>query len=206
MKNYLVKHCKQWKASILNEMLDVNKVKKGDIIIVDGKPYRVLDIAHMKKARQGATINMKLKNLTTNNTLSHTVNSSERFEEANIEKKEILFIYGHRGEYVFSDLNDRSNRFSIKEEDLIYEKDFLKQGMSVTAEYFDGNLIGIDIPIKVDYKVIDAPPGVKGNTVSGGTKMVTIETGAKIQTPLFIEEGDIIRVNTEKGEYVERAK
>ena len=206
MKNYLVKHCKQWKASILNEMLDVNKVKKGDIIIVDGKPYRVLDIAHMKKARQGATINMKLKNLTTSNTLSHTVNSNERFEEANIEKKEILFIYDHRGEYVFSDLNDRSNRFSIKEEDLIYEKDFLKQGMSVTAEYFDGNLIGIDIPIKVDYKVIDAPPGVKGNTVSGGTKMVTIETGAKIQTPLFIEEGDIIRVNTEKGEYVERAK
>lgn len=187
-------------------MLDVNKIKKGSVIIIDEKPHCVLEISHMKKARQGATVSMKLKNLTTNSTVSRTVNSNERFEEANIEKRKLVFIYSHRGEYVFADFSDRSNRISINEEELTDERYFLKVGLQIEAEYFDGKLIGINIPIKVDYKVIDAPPGVKGNTVSGGTKMVTIETGAKIQTPLFIKEGDIIRVNTEKGEYVERAK
>ena len=187
-------------------MISANDLKRDSVFILGGHPHKVLESSHMKKARQGATVSMKLKNLTTNSTVSRTVNSNERFEEADIEKRKLVFIYSHRGEYVFADFNNRSNRISINEEELTDERYFIKVGLQIEAEYFDDKLIGINIPIKVDYKVIDAPPGVKGNTVSGGKKMVTIETGAKIQTPLFIEEGDIIRINTEKGEYVERAK
>ena len=187
-------------------MISANDLKRDSVFILGGHPHKVLESSHMKKGRQGATVQLKLKNLVTGSIISKNVSSNERFEPADIEKRELVFIYNHRGECVFSDPNDKSNRISIKESDLVYEKEFLKGGLLVVAEYFDDKFIGVKLPIKIDYKVVDAPPNVKGNTAGGGTKMVTIETGAKIQTPLFIEEGDIIKINTEKGEYVERLK
>lgn len=187
-------------------MLDINSIKKDDVIIVDGQPNRVLDASHVKKARQGATVQLKLKNLVTNTTISKSFNSNERFGEADIERRELEFVYNYRDEYIFNNPQDKSQRFSLKENQLSGTKLFLKGGLRITAEYFNDKIINIALPIKVDYKVVEAPPNIKGNTASGGTKTVTIESGAQIQVPLFIEEGDSIKVNTQKGEYAERTK
>ena len=187
-------------------MLDINSIKKDDVIIVGGQPNRVLGASHMKKARQGATVQLRLKNLLTGATVSKNFSSNERFEEADIERRELEFVYNHRNEYIFNNPQDKSQRFSLNEDQLNGIRLFLKGGLRVTAEYFNDKIINIVLPIKVDYKVVEAPPNIKGNTASGGTKTVTIESGAQIQVPLFIEEGDSIRVNTQKKEYAERTK
>lgn len=190
----------------LIHMILANDLKKDTIFLLDEQPHKVLSTVHVKKARQGATVQLKLKNLISGSTISRNVSSNERFEKAEIERRELEFVYNHRGEYVFSDPQDKSQRFSLSEEQLGDTKLFLKEGLRVGAEYFNDKIINIVLPIKVDYKVIEAPPNVKGNTASGGAKTVIIESGAQIQAPLFIEEGDVIKVNTQKGEYAERAK
>jgi elongation factor P len=187
-------------------MIRANSLKKDDLIILESEIHKVLEASHMKKARQGATVQLKLKNLLTGATISRTFGSGERFEEADLKKRELEFIYNHKDEYVFSDASDKSQRFSLSKEKIGAKTRFLKGGLRVSAEYFDDNLIDVILPIKAEYKVIAAPPNVRGNTAGAATKSVTIETGAQIQTPLFVEEGDIIRVNTEKEEYVERAQ
>lgn len=185
-------------------MLTVNDLQKDTIFMLDGAPHRVLEVHHKKMARQGASIQTKLKNLITGATLSRNFMGAGRFEEAEIEKRGLIFLYEHRGEYAFIEPDDRSKRFMVKESQLGDERQFLKPNLEVSAEFFEGEIIRIVLPIKVEYKVIEAPPGVRGDTVSGGSKQVVIESGATIQTPLFIDEGDIIRVNTERGEYAER--
>lgn len=187
-------------------MLNVNDLQKDTMFILDGVPYRVLEVDHKKVARQGASVQTKLKNLISGATLSRNFTGADKFEEAEIDKKTLTFLYGHRGEYVFIEPDDKSVRFTLKEDDLGPEKDYLKPNLEVVAEFFDEKIIRIIVPVKVDYKVVEAPPGVKGDTVSGGTKQVKIESGAMIQTPLFIEMDDVIRVNTERGEYAERVK
>ena len=114
------------------------------------------------------------------------------------------FIYARNHGYWFHEVGNPSNRFSISEETIGDQGRFLKPQMTVRAIKFDGRIINVEIPIKVEYKVTEAPPNVRGNTAQGGTKQVVIETGAKISTPMFVETGDVIRVNTETGEYVER--
>lgn len=188
-------------------MLTVNELQKDSLILLDGAPHRVLEIQHKKVARQAATAEAKLKNLLTGSTITRTFNpSADKFEEADVEKRSLIFIYSHRGKYVFAKPENKGERFELSEENLGDEKLFLKENMEVAAHYFKGDIINIELPIKVEYKVAEAPPNIRGNTVSGGTKQVVLESGATISTPLFIEMGDIIRVNTQKKEYVERVK
>ena len=187
-------------------MLTVSDLAKDLIILLDGAPHRILEVHHKKIARQAATVDAKLKNLLSGSTVSRTFSSSEKFEEAEVEKRDLQFEYSNRGKYVFVNPQDKSERYELIEDNLGDEKGFLKEGLSISAHFFKGEIISIELPVKVNYKVIEAPPNIKGNTVSGGTKQVKIESGAMISTPLFIEAGDIIRVNTEKGEYAERVK
>ena len=127
-------------------------------------------------------------------------------EEADIEYKDIVYIFKKQEEVWFHELGDKSKRFSINESIAGNKKKFLKEGMEIQAMIFKKEIIDIKIPIKVDLKVEIAPHAIKGNTAQGATKTVTLETGAEITTPLFINEGDIIRVNTEKDEYTERVE
>ncbi|OGZ61463.1 MAG: hypothetical protein A2932_01645 [Candidatus Spechtbacteria bacterium RIFCSPLOWO2_01_FULL_46_10] len=187
-------------------MILASDLRKDGIFILDGTPHKVLEAHHQKMARQGAVVQTKLRNLLNGATISRNFNGNERFEEAEIEKRKLLFLYKHRGEYGFANPGNRAERFILEESQLGNEKHFLKPNLEVDVEFFGGEIVNIIPPIKGDYKVVEAPPNVKGDTASGGNKAVTIETGAKILTPLFIEEGDVIRVNTEKGEYVERVK
>lgn len=118
----------------------------------------------------------------------------------------VQFIYESRGVYWFNEANNPQNRFSLKKEELGGGVNFLKSNLEIIALKFEGKIIRIELPIKIDYKVTEAPPAIKGDTAQGGAKAITIETGAKINVPLFIDEGDIIKVNTQTGEYVERVE
>ena len=146
----------------------------------------------------------KLKNLITGASISRNFKQADRFLEAEIQKEDVVFLYANRGEYWFHEKSDKSKRFSLNEDQAGEQKEFLKPQMTVEAQRYKESVVRIVLPIKMEYIVKEAPPAIRGNTADGGSKTVTLETGAQVQTPLFIEEGDIVRVNTEKGEYVER--
>ncbi|MBI2013828.1 MAG: elongation factor P [Candidatus Colwellbacteria bacterium] len=185
-------------------MLAYNELKPGKFIVLDGEPWEILDFEFLRMQQRKPVSRTKLKNLSTGKIKEQTFHQSDKLEEAELVKDPIKYIYSHREENWFTEINNPSKRFSFKDEFIGEKKIFLRPNMEVTALKFEDKILGIQLPIKAEYKVIEAPPAVKGNTAQGGTKLVTIEGGAKIQTPLFINEGDILRVNIETGEYVER--
>lgn len=185
-------------------MLSINDLKRGTLFIWQQDPYEVLEADHLKLGRGGAVLQAKIRNLRTRSVLRQTFHPSDDFEEADIVKEKIKFIYSHRGEYVFSEVNNPSARFTLPEGVIGSKKLFLKTNTEVEALKFNGEVINIVLPIKVDLEVLEAPPGVRGDTAQGGKKSVSLETGAEVDAPLFIGAGDVIRVNTETGEYVER--
>jgi len=184
--------------------MGINDLKIGTIFVLDGEPHQVLEARHLKMQMRKPVLQTRLKNLINGKVFEKNLSHSESFEEAEIEKVKAEYLYSHRGEYWFSEANDRSKRFQLPENLLEDNKYYLKSGVIINAFKFQDKIINISLPIKMDFKVVEAPPGIRGNTAQGGTKIITIETGAKISVPLFIEEGDIIKVNTERGEYVER--
>lgn len=185
--------------------LGINDVKRGSLITVEGSPCLVMSVAHQHVGRGGANAQVKAKNLSSGKIFERTFKPSDVFEEAEIDRIDAEFIYGRSGEYWFHEAGNPSRRFSIREDTIGGQAGFLKPKIAVRAMEFKGRIINVELPIKAEYKVTEAPPNVRGDTAQGGTKQVTIETGGKISTPLFIETGDTIRVNTETGEYVERA-
>lgn len=185
-------------------MLSYTDLKKGILFVLDGEPYEVLDSHFLRMQQRKAVMQTKIRNLITGKIVDRNWQASDEFEEAEVEKKQAIFIYSNRGEFWFHEENNPKNRFSAKEELLGENAKFLKPNTKVTAVFFNNRIIKIYLPVKMDFKVIEAPPSIKGNTAQGGTKMVTIEGGAKISVPLFVDVGDIIRINTETGEYVER--
>ncbi len=184
-------------------MLNLNEIKLGAIIQINNEPYIVIRADHHKMGRGGAVLKVKLKNLITGNVLDKTFQGNEKAEEAETEKKKTNFMYKDENEAYFMD-NETYEQFSLSLDQLGGKEKFLKEGTDVDVLYYNQKPVAIDLPIKVELKVISAPPGVKGNSAGNVTKQIELETGATINAPLFINEGDIIRVNTETGEYVER--
>jgi len=187
-------------------MLSYLDLKPGVIFLLDNQPYQVLEAHQQRYAQAKATIETKIKNLITNNVYTKVFHQNDKFEEAEIEKQKIKYLYNHKGEYWFCNPTNPSERFKLESIQLGEQKKFLIPNLIIDAYKFQNKIININLPIKLDLKVIEAPPNFKGDTAQGGTKLVTLETGAKISVPLFIEEGEIIRVNTQTGEYVERVK
>jgi len=191
-------------------LLNYNEIKTGKVIIYEGDPCVVLDY-HIARTQQRKPQNqVKLRNLITGNGINSTFRTSDTVDEADVTKQDITFLYTNKGEYWFCHGTDRSKRFMLDEATVADSKKFLKENMLLQSIVFDNNdeskIIGIKLPIKVDYKVKDAPPSIKGDTATGGTKQITLENGTVINAPLFIEEGEKIVINTETGEYVERIK
>lgn len=185
-------------------MLEYNEITVRKYIIYENEPYEVLD-SHVFRKQQRKPVNAtKLRNLITGGIKEISFHQSEKVEEAEIDKKEIKYLYTNRGEYWFCEANDPSKRFKLEEAILGSRIKFLKPNTIVNALMFGEKMIGVDMPIKVDLKVVEAPPAVKGDTAKGGNKQVKLETGAYINAPIFINEGEVIRINTETGEYVER--
>ncbi len=185
-------------------MLSYGDLKKGVVFVLDGDPWLVLDSGFLRMQQRKAVMQTKIKNLKTGKIVDRNFQASENFEEAEIEREIAVYIYMSRGEYWFHKKNNKSERMSLKGEALGDKAKFLKTNIEVILIKFGEQVINVEMPIKVEYDVTEAPPGVKGNTAQGGVKAVKIETGAMVNTPMFIETGDRIIVNTETGEYVER--
>lgn len=186
-------------------MLNYNEVTSKKMIVYEGAPYEVLD-AHIFRMQQRKPVNQtKLKNLITGKVTEITFHQQDKLEEADLQKREVKYLYNSRGEWWFCEANDPAKRFKIESAMLGEGGKFLKPNSLVELLVFNEQTIGVKLPIKVDLKVVEAPPAVKGDTAKGGSKLVKLETGAMINAPLFINEGEVIRINTESGEYVERA-
>jgi elongation factor P len=190
-------------------MLEYNEITERKYIVLDGEPYEVIG-SHVFRKQQRKPVNAtKLRNLITGKIAERSFHVSEKVEEADIDSKEIKYLYNNKDEWWFCDLKDPSKRFSFKDAFVGSRGRFLKTNTVVEAIVFgdpetNGKTIGIKLPIKVDLKVTEAHQASRGDTAKAGTKEVTLETGTTIQVPMFIKEGDIVRINTETEEYTDR--
>lgn len=185
-------------------MLTLTEIKTGKKILFNEEPYLVLEYQHSKTGRAGAVLRTKLKNLVTGAIIDHTFQGADKVEEAEMGKVKAQYLYREGENLVFMDM-ESYEQFSFSDEALSDASKYLLEGTEVAALAWNGVPLNIEIPIKVTLAVIEAPPNVKGDTASGGDKVVTLETGLQVTTPLFVEAGDRIIVNTEKGTYVSRA-
>ncbi len=184
-------------------MLSIKDIKSGKKLIIEDQPYSVMHVQHSKMGRMGAVLRTKLKNLETGAILTKTFQGSDKVDEAEVETRKAQYLYKDDATFYFMD-NESYEQFELNEKAIGDNSKYLKEGTDVSLLYFNEKPINIDLPIKMTFEVTEAPPSVKGNTADGGSKQVTIETGAKISTPLFIKTGDKIKINTTTGEYAER--
>lgn len=185
-------------------MIPYNELRSGVTFIFNGEPYQVLESNFMRKQQRKPVMQTKIKNLITGKVLNQNFSSAEQFDEAYLTRVKSKFIYSHRDKFVFSEIDDPSKRFELTAEQIGSAIQYLKTNSEVTAILFDEKFVSIELPIKMNFKVAEAPPNIKGNTAQGGKKSVVIETGAQVNVPLFVETGDEIIINTLTGEYVER--
>lgn len=179
-----------------------NDFKNGMTIEFDGAPYKVVEFLHVKPGKGAAFVRSKLKNFLTNNTVEKTWRAGETVDVANIEKKEGQYTYNEGDDYVFMDMATYEE-VRVRKDDAWAK--YLKQGMDVSILAWNDKVISVDLPKSVELEIVETDPGVKGNTASGGSKPATLETGAVVQVPLFIQQGERIKVDTQTNSYLSRA-
>jgi len=185
-------------------MLGINDLKIGTAFKYKGEPYEIVKAQHVKIGRGGAILQTKIKNLKTGQVLEENFKSSDKFKEPDLHRSRANFLYQEDNKYYFMD-EKSYEQFSLTKDQIGEKANFIKEGASVDLLNFEDKAINIELPIKVELEVKQTPPGVRGDTAQGSaTKEATLETDYKIKVPLFIKTGDIIRVNTETGKYVER--
>lgn len=185
-------------------MLSYTDLKKGEIIVYEGDPYEILEMHFLRMQQRKAVAQTKIRNLINGKVLDRNFQPSDSFEEADVEKKEAMFIYKNRGEYWFHEIGNPAARFSLSEDTVGDQAPFYKPNTKVSTVLFNGKVIKVALPVKMEFMVEEAPPAIRGNTAQGGDKVVTLEGGAKLSVPLFVNTGDCVRINTESGQYVER--
>jgi elongation factor P len=185
-------------------LLEYSDITEKKYIVMDGTPYEVIS-AHVFRKQQRKPVNAtKLKNLMTGKVTEYSFHVSDKVEEAEIEERQVKYLYTNRGEWWFAEAEDPSKRFKVTEEQVGPQGKFLKPNTVIGQFLFREQPMSFRMPITADLKVTEAQPAVKGDTVTGGSKTVTLENGATINVPLFVNEGDVLRINTETGEYRER--
>ncbi len=186
-------------------MLSITELRNGTTIELDGAPHQVINYYHSKMGRGGAVVRTKLKNLKTGATYERSFHGSDKVDEARLQESEATYLYSDDKNLTFMD-TQTFDQFTISRETLAESVKYLVEGSNVKISSHEGKPISVLLPIKMDFKVIHTEPGVRGDTAQGGTKPATIETNAVVIVPLFIAIGDIIRVDTRDGSYLERAK
>jgi len=187
-------------------ILSYNEIVQKTVIDYNGEPYEVLS-SHVFRMQQRKPVNQtKLRNLVSGKVIEISFHQSESVPEADISRMSANYLYTNRGESWFAEEGNAKNRFSFPENAVADKVKWLKGNATVEILLFKDNPITVRIPVKVDLKVKEAPPAVRGDTATGGDKKVVLETGAVVSTPLFINEGDILKINTDTGEYVERVE
>lgn len=187
-------------------MLDYNELKPGAYIILDGQPYVVTEFHFVRMQQRKPVAQTRIKNLITGNVIEQTFQQSDKIEEAELKIKPAKYLYARQGEVWFCEEKNPAIRFNLPESAVGDYLNIMKPHSIVDALVFNDQVIKIKLPIKIELKVVEAPPSTRGNTAQGGTKQVKLETGAIINVPLFINEGDIIRINTETRGYIERVE
>ncbi len=184
-------------------MISTSDFRNGLNILVDGEPYQITWFQNHKPGKGGAVMRVKLRHLKKGGTIERTFKSGEKFEALSVTRQKKQFLYKEGENFNFMDMNNYE-QISVEPGLLGEMANFLKENLEVEAIYLESELIGIDLPIIIEMTITEAEPGIKGDSVSNMTKMAKLETGADIRVPLFIKEGDRIKVDTRTGEYVER--
>ncbi len=185
-------------------MINVNDFKTGITIKLDNNLYQVIEFQHVKPGKGAAFVRTKLKNLRTGATIEHTFNSAIKVETARIDKRDMQFLYSMGDTYYFMSMDDYS-QIELDKKSLGDDAKFLKENINVTIISYEGEILGINLPDKIEMTVTKTEPAVKGNTTSSVMKDATLETGMEIKVPIFIDEGEVIVVSTKDGSYVSRA-
>ncbi len=185
-------------------MISTNQFKNGMTIEIDGALYAIINFQHVKPGKGGAFVRTKLKNVKTGAVVDKTFRAGEKVEQARLESKKMQFLYNDQEMYHFMDLQNY-DQIVLSKEQLAEALLYLKENIEVVVSMYEEKPIGVELPIFVELEVKETEPGVKGDTVSGGNKPATLETGAIVQVPLFINIGDVIKVDTRTGGYITRA-
>jgi elongation factor P len=185
-------------------MVSAGDFKKGLTIEIDGQVWVIVDFQHVKPGKGAAFVRTKIKNIMQGNVLERSFNPNEKFENAHVDKKDMQYLYNDGELYYFMD-NDTFEQLPLNKDKVEGAMNFVKENMTVTIKFFKGEAFSVDPPNFVELLIAETEPGFKGDTANAGSKPAILETGYKINVPLFINEGDLIRVDTRTGEYMERA-
>jgi len=186
-------------------MISTVDFRSGVRLMVDGEPYHIVEFQHVKPGKGGAFVRTKLKSYKTGNVIDRTFRSGERFDEPNIEECEMQFLYATGQSYTFMD-TESFEQFTYEKDQLGDNADLLKENMNAKILLYDHRPIAVDLPTFIELKVVDADPSVRGDTASGGNKSAVVETGAVIKVPLYLQVGEVIRIDTRTRQYVERVR
>lgn len=185
-------------------MISVNDFRTGVTVEIDGNVWQVVDFQHVKPGKGAAFVRAKIKNAQTGAVVERTFNAGEKLPRAHVDRREMQFLYESDGMYNFMD-NETFEQIVMNDSQLGDAKKFLKENMSIGVMFFQGTIIGVDLPNSVELRVVETDPGIRGDTATGGTKPATVETGYVVRVPLFINIGDVLRIDTRSGDYIERA-
>ncbi len=184
-------------------MINVNDFKTGVTVSYDGNIYQVLDFQHVKPGKGAAIVKAKLKNLRTGSIVEQTFNAGIKIPLAHISKMQMQYLYSSGTTYSFMNM-ETYEQIELEESQISNEVKFLKEGLNVYITFYEGEMLGIDLPEKIDYKITSTEPAIKGNTATSAVKDAIVETGLLVRVPLFIDEGEEIIVSTKDGKYVSR--
>jgi elongation factor P len=179
--------------------------RKGLKIELNGEPYTIVDFLHVKPGKGGAFVRTTLKSLITGNVIDRTFRSGEKVDKPDLEEREMQFLYESEGEFHFMDSETYEQSF-LTDNQLGEARNYLQENVTVTVLLHNGKPIGVEVPIFVELAVTHTEPGIKGDTAGGATKPATLETGMTVLVPLFVNEGDILKIDTRTGKYMERAR
>ncbi len=186
-------------------MITTSEFRNGLVILMEGELYTMVEFQHVKPGKGGAFVRTRLKNVKTGRVIDRTFRSGDKVEDIRLEKKKMQFLYKNGDEFVFMDMQsyDQTN---VDQDVVADAANFLKDGMEVEILFHGKEPIGVELPIFVELKIIKSDPGIKGDTATGGSKPATLETDTVIQVPLFVEVGEVVKVDTRTGTYIERVK
>jgi elongation factor P len=185
-------------------MISSNDLRNGVTIVVDGQLWTVIEFLHVKPGKGSAFVRTRLKNVKTGTTLERTFRAGEKLERATVDNRQMQMLYNDADGYHFMDQESFEN--VTLQRDLIGDPaDFLKDGMAVDVQFHDGAAIGIDLPAHVELRIVETDPGFRGDTATNATKPAKLETGASVNVPLFVETGDVIRIDTRDRRYLGRS-
>lgn len=186
-------------------MISTTDFRNGKRLMVEGEPFYIVEFQHVKPGKGGAFVRTKLKSYLSGNVLDRTFRSGERFEEPELEERDLQFLYATGDSYTFMDM-ETYEQFTYEKKQLGENADLLKENMISKILVYEHRPIAVELPIFIELKVVDAEPGVRGDTASGGSKPAIVETGAMIKVPLYLQIGEVIRIDTRTRAYVERVR